>query len=67
MTAAGHITTVVGIIISCIVAAIAVSIFVPSDTVLENAPAVTGTGKTHGMVFMVFISNNILFYSSYFT
>jgi len=59
MTAAGHITTVVGIIISCIVAAIAVSIFVPSDTVLENAPAVTGTGKTHGMVFMVFMNTII--------
>lgn len=63
MVAAGHITTVVGIIISIIVAVIALLIFVPdlfgsgqSDTVLENAPSGTGTGKTHGMIFMLFMN-----------
>ncbi len=59
MTAAGHIATAVGIIISCIVAAIAVAVFIPSDTVLANAPAVTGTGKTHGLIFMVFMNTII--------
>ncbi|MEJ7680021.1 MAG: hypothetical protein WKG06_19615 [Segetibacter sp.] len=63
MVAAGHITTVVGIIISIIVAVIALLMFVPdifnsgqSDTVLENAPSGTGTGKTHGLVFMMFMN-----------
>jgi cytochrome bd-type quinol oxidase subunit 2 len=66
MVAAGHITTVLGIIISIIVAIIAVVTFMPdifssgqSDTVLENAPSQTGTGKTHGMVFMLFMNTII--------
>jgi hypothetical protein len=56
-------TTITGIIISTIVAVIALLIFVPdilssgqSDTVLENAPSTTGTGKTHGLVFMLFMN-----------
>ena len=60
--AAGHIATVIGIIISCIVSAIAIAIFIPdefspgiSDKALENEPAQTGTGKTHGLVFFVFM------------
>lgn len=56
MTAAGHIATIVGIIISCIVAAIALSIFLPSNSVIEDAPAATGTGKTHGLIFIVFMN-----------
>jgi hypothetical protein len=63
MRARGHIVTVFGIILSCIVAAIALSIFVPdifssgqSNTVLEDAPAQTGTGKTHGLVFLLFMN-----------
>ena len=66
MVAAGHITTVVGIIICIIVAVIALLMFVPdifssgpSDTVLENAPSTTGTGKTHGLVFMLFLNTII--------
>lgn len=56
MTAAGHIATIVGIIISCIVAAIALTVFLPSPSVIEDAPAVTGTGKSHGLIFMVFMN-----------
>lgn len=56
MIAAGHITTIVGIIISSIVSAIALSVFVPGDTVLENAPAQTGTGETNGLVFILFMN-----------
>lgn len=66
MVAAGHITTATGIVISLIVAVIALFIFVPdllnsgqSDTVLQNAPSQTGTGKTHGMVFMLFMNTII--------
>ncbi len=66
MIAAGHITTIVGIILSIIVAVIALLMFVPdilssgqSDTVLENAPSTTGTGKTHGLVFMLFLNTII--------
>lgn len=66
MVAAGHITTITGIIISLIVAIIALVIFIPdifnsgqSDTVLENAPSNTGTGKTHGLVFMLFLNTII--------
>lgn len=63
MVAAGHMTTITGIIISIIIAVIALLIFVPdifssgqSDSVLENAPSTTGTGKTHGMIFMIFMN-----------
>lgn len=63
MVAAGHITTALGIIISLIVAVIAIVIFIPdifnsgqSDTVLASAPSQTGTGKTHGMIFMLFMN-----------
>ena len=63
MVAAGHTATIVGIIISCIVAAIALALFIPdifssgiSDKALEDAPSQTGTGKTHGLVFFVFMN-----------
>ena len=66
MVAAGHITTITGIIISLIVAIIALFIFVPdlfnagqSNTVLEDAPSQTGTGKTHGMIFILFMNTII--------
>jgi len=66
MVAAGHITTITGIVISLIVAIIALFIFVPdlfasgqSDTVLENAPSQTGTGKTHGLVFILLMNTII--------
>lgn len=60
LVAAGHIATVVGIILSCIITAILLFSFVPdifsagkSDTVLENAPAQTGSGKTNGLIFIL--------------
>ncbi|MDQ6814055.1 MAG: hypothetical protein M3040_09970 [Bacteroidota bacterium] len=66
MRAAGHIATVFGIVLSCLAAFIAISVFIPSiynsggsNTVLENAPSQTGTGKTHGLVFMLFMSTII--------
>ena len=66
MRAAGHIATVFGIILSCIVAFIALMIFIPdifssgmSDSVLANAPSQTGTGKTHGLVLMLFMNTII--------
>jgi len=66
LRAAGHIATFFGILLSVVVATIALVIFVPdifssgqSDTVLENAPSVTGAGKTHGMVFMLYMNTII--------
>jgi hypothetical protein len=63
MVAAGHVATIVGIVISCIVALIALPIFIPdifgsgiSDKAMEDAPSQTGTGKTHGLVFFVFMN-----------
>jgi hypothetical protein len=61
--AAGHIATAIGIVISCIVSAIAIAIIIPNvfssdlaTKTLENAPAQTGTGETHGLVFFVFMT-----------
>lgn len=63
MVSAGHIATILGIVISCIVALIALPIFIPdifssgiSDKALEDAPSQSGTGKTHGLVFFVFMN-----------
>ena len=54
MMAAGHIATVIGIIISCIVAVIILAV-AGGDT-MGDAPAQTGTGNTHGLVFFVFMN-----------
>lgn len=66
MVAAGHIATIVGIIISCIVAFIALPMFIPdifssgkSEEFLEGAPAQTGTGKTNGLVFILFMTATV--------
>jgi hypothetical protein len=66
MVAAGHIATVFGIIISCIVALILLFVFVPdifssgtSESAMGDAPAPTGTGKTHGLVFFLFMNATI--------
>jgi hypothetical protein len=63
MVAAGHIATIIGIIISCIVAAIALPMFIPdifgsakSDEVLTDSPSQMGTGKTNGLVFILFMN-----------
>ncbi|HEX8357324.1 MAG TPA: hypothetical protein VF610_07940 [Segetibacter sp.] len=63
MVAAGHIATGIGILLSCIVAAITLFVLIPdifsqgiSDKAMEGAPSETGTGKTHGMVFFVFMN-----------
>jgi ABC-type Fe3+-siderophore transport system permease subunit len=66
MRAAGIIATICGIVLSVIVAAIALFLFVPdifnggqSDIVLQHAPSQTGTGKTHGLVFLLFMNTII--------
>jgi hypothetical protein len=66
LVAAGHIATVIGIIISCVVAAIALPMFVPdifssgkSDSVLTDSPSQMGTGKTNGLVFILFMNATI--------
>lgn len=63
MMAAGHIATLFGIIISCIVALIALVVLIPdifssglSVDAMGDAPAQTGVGKTHGLVFFVFMN-----------
>jgi uncharacterized protein (UPF0333 family) len=58
MNAAGHIATVVGIIISCIVGLIVLSAagVLGGNNVMEDAPAQTGTGASHGKVFFVFMN-----------
>lgn len=59
----GHIITVMGIIISCIVSYLLIMFFVPgifgsgeTHTTVANAPAQLDTGKTDGLVFMVFMN-----------
>jgi heme/copper-type cytochrome/quinol oxidase subunit 2 len=59
----GHVTTVIGIVISCIVCFIALSIYVPgllsSDTtgkVLEQSPAQAQNGRTEGLVLLLFMN-----------
>jgi hypothetical protein len=66
LRAVGHVATFFGVILATIVAAIALFIFVPdifnsgkSDTILENAPSQTGTGKTNGLVLMLFMNTII--------
>jgi hypothetical protein len=66
MLAAGHVATIFGIIISCIVALILIFVFVPdifssgtSESALPDAPAQTGTGKTHGLIFFLFMNATI--------
>jgi magnesium-transporting ATPase (P-type) len=58
----GHVVTALGVIISVILAFIALSVFVPGifsstpDKVLENAPAQVEGRHTNGLVFMVFMN-----------
>lgn len=66
MRARGHTATVFGVLLSTMVAAVALFIFIPSifnegqsDTVLQNAPSQTGVGKTHGLVFILFMNTII--------
>jgi hypothetical protein len=60
---AGHITTVMGIIISCVLSYILLIMLVPglfqsgeANTAVEGAPATVDTGKTDGLVFIVFMN-----------
>jgi uncharacterized membrane protein len=61
----GHVVTVIGVIISVILAFIALSVFVPGlfssspDKVLENAPAQEEGRRTNGLVFMVFMNATV--------
>jgi heme/copper-type cytochrome/quinol oxidase subunit 2 len=59
---AGHLTTILGIVISSIIAAILLIFYVPgifsggeTAVTVEGAPATIDTGKTDGLVFMVFM------------
>lgn len=61
MLASGHITTVIGIVISCILAFLLLVIMVPgyldggtTEKVLTGEPANTVYDKTRGLSFMVF-------------
>jgi hypothetical protein len=63
MNAAGHIVTIVGVLLSSIICFILLMLFVPdlfsagaTDTVLEDSPAQTRGGKTDGLVFMLFMN-----------
>jgi hypothetical protein len=61
MLAAGHITTVMGILIACLLSFILVLVFVPgflhagtANKIMTGAPASTVKGKTNGLAFMLF-------------
>src|SRR5687767_8192405 len=63
MLAAGHIATVFGVVISCLLAFILLVIMVPgylepgtTDKVLTGEPANTTYDKTRGLSFMVFVT-----------
>ncbi len=57
MTAAGHLATVFGIVISCIVVLITLAFFSPAlnGNVMADAPSQTGNGNTHDLVLFVFM------------
>ncbi|MGC4036161.1 MAG: hypothetical protein QM764_09380 [Chitinophagaceae bacterium] len=61
MLSAGNITTITGIIISCVVCMLLLIIYIPGvfhavpGKTLQDEPANTIQGKTNGMVFMIFI------------
>lgn len=66
MKAVGHIASLTGVVIATILAAIALIVIVPdilssgkSDAAFENAPSQTGTGKTNGLVFILFMNTII--------
>lgn len=60
MMAAGHITTIFGIILSVIVSAITLGFYGAfGDTTLDTAPSEVGNGVTQGMVFFVFMNATI--------
>jgi hypothetical protein len=63
MLAAGHIATVAGIVIACLLCFILVLVLVPgylqagtADKVLTSAPANTVKDKTNGLSFMLFMN-----------
>ncbi len=62
----GFLTTITGILFSVIITTLLLFYYVPdifhngkSETLLENAPATMGSGKTDGLVFTIFISTLI--------
>lgn len=63
MLAAGHITTIAGIIIACLLCFILLLIYVPGfiesgtpSKLMQDEPVNIVRGKTNGLVFMVFMS-----------
>jgi hypothetical protein len=63
MLAAGHITTITGILLSCIFCFIILLIYVPgllhkgaAGKLLIDEPVTMGHGKTNGLIFMIYMS-----------
>lgn len=61
MLMAGHITSILGVILAVILSLIILVLFVPGlfsstpDVVLEEGPATSNTGNTHGLTFMILL------------
>jgi uncharacterized membrane protein HdeD (DUF308 family) len=63
MIIGGHIVTVLGIILSCIFSYVLIMFMIPglfgsgeTNTTVINAPAQLDTGKTDGLIFMIFMN-----------
>ena len=63
MAMVGHLVAIFGIVISCIIAFIALSVFIPdifssgkADTVLMQSPSQQRGGKTDGLVLAIFMN-----------
>ena len=66
IVAAGHITTIVGVFLTCIVALLLLMHYVPdlfengiSPKLLLKSPAQTSDGKTNGLIFITFMNATI--------
>lgn len=62
MAMVGHLVVIIGIVLSCLLAFIALAVFIPgifssgkAATVLQNAPSLQRGGKTDGLVMEVFM------------
>jgi heme/copper-type cytochrome/quinol oxidase subunit 2 len=62
MNGAGHVVSIVGVVLACIISFILLILVVPdlfssgtSDTVMEDAHTTTAGGKTDGLVFMLYM------------
>jgi heme/copper-type cytochrome/quinol oxidase subunit 4 len=62
MAMVGHVVVIIGVVLSCLLAFVALAVFIPdifssgkADTVLENSPSWQRGGKTDGLVMQVFM------------